>query len=388
MNAVPIAKSCDQCARCRAAADDEPLQRRERIRSARHLRLIHFVKQAEEDGWHTGAHGHAFVRDESCDVFRIGEDTHVHLLRARHRARVRISPRVDVKHRHDRHDAIATVHAEQVCAEAGKTVQCDCAVAVENTFRITRSPARIAHAARLTLVDFRIRERRRLTADERFVVDHAVRQSAGHWSKHNNRRHARRVLAKQRDHAGENVLDEQNSVFSVIQDVGDLLERQSDVHHVADCADRRCTEVQFVMSIGVERHRRHAIACLHARGHQRVAQLQNARIRLAVCGPVHARNRRFGDGVCSDRHHRYHLAVGKQAHRPLENRRDGERIVHHRGFEHSCSGAGGVRTRLLALNRSAGGKTQQEYERRACSDDPTSGLDARVSWRRRTSPPR
>ena len=239
-----------------------------------------------------------------------------------------------MKHRYDRHDRVAGVRTQQIGTETGQTVQRDRTVAVQHALRFTGGAAGVAHAARLALVDVRIRERRRLPAQERFVVDASRRQPARHRAKHHDRRDPGCVFADLRNLRREHILDEENPVCGVIEDVADLLDGKANVDHVAHTADRWRREIQLVVAESVQRHRRDAITRFHARGHQRVAQLHHAWIRLAVGGPMHARNRRLGLRIDSGRDHRHDLAVGEESDRALENRRDGELIVHHRGFEH------------------------------------------------------
>ena len=237
VQAVAAVQAGQHRSRRGAAAHEQRAQGRRDVRCSRSRGAIQFVEQPRHDRRHTSADCHTLLGRDAHDRHGVGEDAHEHLLRAGHRAGVRIAPGVDVEHRHDRHDHVATADAQEVGAEAREAVQHDGAVAVQHALRVARGAAGVAHAAGLPLVDLRIAVRGRVTADELLVIHRACRQAAGHESEHHDRGHVRRMLPDQRNHPCEHVFDEQDLVIRVIQDVRDLLQRQADVDHVADRTD-------------------------------------------------------------------------------------------------------------------------------------------------------
>jgi len=116
----------------------------------------------------------------------------------------------------------------------------------------------------------------------------------------------------------EHVVHEQDEVGGVVDDVGDLLGEEPDVHGVQDGAARRDAEVQLQVTVRVPGERADAVAGLHAERSQRVPQAPGAPVHLRVRLALEPARRAADD-----------LTIRKQSRRPLEQRADRQGDVHH-----------------------------------------------------------
>jgi hypothetical protein len=126
-------------------------------------------------------------------------------------------------------------------------------------------------------------------------------------------------LLEQRQQA---VIDDDEAIFRVLGDVGDVLGEQAQVQRVHHAAGRGNPEIGLEVDRVVPHERGDAVAGLEARLDQRLRQLARAPVDLAVGGAVQGLVRPPRD----------HLDVRERAACALEQHVERQGDVHHRGL--------------------------------------------------------
>src|SRR5688572_26173633 len=233
------------------------------------------------------------------------------------------APRVGVEHRDDREDDIGFAHAQRVGEHRGHGVQHDRPVRVDDAFGIARGAARVHHRCRLVLVawsrefDGRCgpqqlvvvvdgRADRRIGSLSRAVVHHDDVLDGG------ERRDER---PQQR---GNRSVDEDHFVLCVVDDVGQLLGKETYVERVGDAPATGWREVQLEMAGRVPREGGDAPGRADAEHVERVAEAAGA------IGPL-----TVGRALLAARRGRDDLLVREQLLRPIEHRRHRQWRRHH-----------------------------------------------------------
>jgi hypothetical protein len=189
---------------------------------------------------------------------------------------------------------------------------------------VARGAGGVAETGRLFLVDVGPDELRRIGGDQ-VLVDQRVggavgRQVSGVGHRHEGlyQRHAGLQLG---DLAREGVVEEQEAVLGVIGHPDDLVvvqARVDGVQHRANAGDR---EIELEVAVRGPRQGRDPVAGLHAHGDQGVGHPPGAPERVGIA-------------IAMDRaldHAIHHLAVGMVLGGVFQDRRQGQRPVHHQG---------------------------------------------------------
>ncbi len=170
LDAVLVAKRFDHCPRHGRATDERSLQLVEPLAG-----LIRVLQERQPDGRHAERHRyvfavHQFVKRLAVTHFRARQ----HQLGAGNHCRVRNTPGIDVKERHDGQQHVTARRPGDVDRQCREGVQNRRAMIVEDTLRISRGTRRITECRGRALIELRPVEFRRLCGQQRLVT-HYVR---------------------------------------------------------------------------------------------------------------------------------------------------------------------------------------------------------------------
>ena len=134
-----------------------------------------------------------------------------------------------------------------------------------------------------------------------------------------------------RNHAREQVLDQEHSVLGVVDDPADLIGVQPDVDGVQHAAHARHAQVGFEVAVGIDGQRGDPLTRLHARRRQRTGQPQGAPGHLAVGGAVRL-GHRLALLILARHHQADDLALGEEQAGALDDLGNQQRNIHHGAF--------------------------------------------------------
>ena len=194
---------------------------------------------------------------------------------------------------------------------------------VDDTLRVAGRAARVAHRRGGAFVDLRVRDTGLLGREQLVVAEHlraVALERGGVGVAHDHVvLHARQVRRELRQRRHQRAVDDDDLVFRVVHDVGELVGEQADVERVEHAAHAGNGEVRLEMLLGVPREGRDPITRLDAEAAQRPRQLVD---------PVgHLRERGAAARVALERDH---LAVAVDRAPVAEDHPDGEGKVLHR----------------------------------------------------------
>ena len=171
------------------------------------------------------------------------------------------TPRVGVEHRHDGQHTVVLADADAVGHEDGHRVQERAAVAVDDTLRVARGAARVAHARRLILVARWGEIHRRCIGEQLLVIVHGDAldggQLAGDVVDHHQVAYRLEGRQQWREQGQHRLVDEDDLVGGMIDDVGELFGEQPHVQRVQDAAGARGGKVQLEVAGAVPSERGH-----------------------------------------------------------------------------------------------------------------------------------
>ena len=232
-----------------------------------------------------------------------------------------------MEHRHDVEDPVVLGDAEEIGGRLGEAVQEHRAMGVDDALGMPGGTGRVAHAGRIALGERRPLTHRLRACEQRFVLEalrpdrrRRVRDAVGHDHESPYRR---QLVADVRDHGPEARIDEDDRVARVIDDVGQVRRRETDVEGMENRAGERRRPVDLEMAMAVPRERRHAIAAADAEARQGAGEPHRALGEIAVGIAKHR----------SARHARGDPLAGEESPATLEEVRQGERVVHHEVVE-------------------------------------------------------
>jgi len=167
VQAVAVFERANQCGRRSASADEDPTNRAHVVHP---WMLIQLVQHSQPDRRHARGEGHALAGDqfEKALASRCGPGNTCAAPKSV--ASERQTPRVHVKHRHDRENSVSFADAQSVNEPLAERVQDDRAVRVQHAFRSARGARRVTHGGRGLLVERWFHVSRRISGSEKIFV--------------------------------------------------------------------------------------------------------------------------------------------------------------------------------------------------------------------------
>ena len=207
---------------------------------------------------------------------------------------------------------------------------------VDDTLRVAGRAARVTHRRGGAFVDLRVGDTGLLRREQLVVAEHlgaVALERRGVGVAHDDvvlhARQLRRELGQRRH---QRAVDDDDLVFRVVHDVGELVGEQADVERVEHAAHAGDREVRLEVLLGVPRERRDPITRLDAEAAERGRQ-QVDPVRHLCEGGATAR-------VALERDH---LTVAEDRAPVAEDHPDGERKVLHRRQHRGLRASPGVR---------------------------------------------
>ena len=191
---------------------------------------------------------------------------------------------------------------------------------VDGALGVTGGAGRVAHAGGVGLLERGPRLHRLRARQQLFVVERPRWDlGTGRVLHDDDVLDGLQLLADRLERRPARGIDDEHPVGRVIDDVGDVLRGEPDVHGVQDRAHQRGREVGLEMAVGVPGERADAVALADAERLEGTGQPGRALGEVRVGGPHEAHTR----------DPRRQRLLREQAARPLEEVPDGERVVHH-----------------------------------------------------------
>lgn len=254
--------------------------------------LVGVAEQVHPDRWDRPGDG-ALLGDQEVRERRRLQETAGHDQRGPgDGGRVDQPPGVGVELRDHGKDAIALANSETVFRHDGHGVQQGAAVAVQDTLRVARRPARVAERGRLPIVlDRRPRKVPVLLSDDLLVAKHLASESRDVAVPDDDQvLDGLELVDHLRQQRHEAVVEDDDAVLGVVDDVDQLFLEQAQVQSVEDRSHARDREVGLDVLVAVPHERRDPVALLHPEAGQHLGQsgraIRDLALRDAGDGPV------------------------------------------------------------------------------------------------------
>ncbi|KAF1857266.1 hypothetical protein Lal_00014497 [Lupinus albus] len=261
------------------------------------------VQQRQPDGRHAGAVGDFLGLEQLVQAGAVqlaaGEDQ----LGADHRRGIGGAPGIDVEHRHHRQHHVRRRQAEHVRQAGGDGVH-------------------LRPVESVRLIGQQI-----LVAQQ---VGQAGSRHVGAVGHHDDALQPGQLVGDALQQRQEGQVGEQQPVFGVVDDVGDLFREQARVDGMADHARAADAVIAFQMAVAVPGQRADSVARPHPQRRQRVRQLLGADPGVGV-------------GVAVDRPlggARHDLGVGMVERCVTQDRRHQQGAIHHHSAQHRFTPGG------------------------------------------------
>ena len=191
---------------------------------------------------------------------------------------------------------------------------------VDRGLGVAGGARRVAHPGGVGLLERRPRRHRRGGGQQRFVVERARRDlGAGRVLHHDDVLDGFELLADRLERRPAGGIDDEHPVGRVVDDVGDVLSGEPDVHRVQHGAHERRREVGLEMAVRVPGERPHAVTLADTERLERAGQPPGALGEIGVGGSHEA----------DAGNTRGQRLLREEAARALEDVLDGERVMHH-----------------------------------------------------------
>ncbi len=251
--------------------------------------FFHMLQQAEPHGRHGGRDRYALVGQKAIDRLAVHARPGHDERRADHRGGERNAPAIGVEERHHGHQAISRGKLHRIRLDADHRMEHIRAVRIDDALRVARRAGRVAHAGCRALVEI-FPEVVIVDFGQPLLVGHDIGQARlrhmrriGQDNHLFERRHQRRDLL---DNGHEGNIDEEEAVFRIVHDPGDLLREKPRVQRVIDCAATHDAVPGFQMPPGVPGQRSDAVADLDSVLLEPLGHLQRTAAHRGIIGAM------------------------------------------------------------------------------------------------------